>query len=172
MAAPTQADLAQMVLDLGVALGNLTTQVTTLTNATTTGAQTSARSQKVAVARPKAWNGKGGSVEARHFLAAFFNYARSEGENLNDYDLTSNTWVQNHTKWIAAILNLMEDEARTWALPHLEEIATGRSPFAADYAQFIVAFNKRFAPLDSTEAARDALKQIKQRLRLTSQIQV
>ena len=56
----------------------------------------------------------------------------------------------------------MEDEARTWALPHLEEIAAGRTPFAADYAQFVIAFNKRFAPLDSTEAARDALKQIKQ----------
>ena len=63
MAAPTQAELAQMVLDLGVALGNLATQITTLTTATTTNANMSSRSQKVAVARPKAWNGKGGSVE-------------------------------------------------------------------------------------------------------------
>ena len=56
----------------------------------------------------------------------------------------------------------MEDEARTWALPYLEEITTGGSPFGSDYDQFKAAFNKRFAPMDSAEAARDALKQLKQ----------
>ena len=120
---PTQADLAQMVHDLGVLLGNLATQVGTLTSAANTTAQTTARTSKVSVARPKAWTGKGRSVEARHFLAAFFNYARVEGESLNDYVPASNTWNRNDGKWIAAILNLMEDEAQTWALPYLEEIA-------------------------------------------------
>ena len=56
----------------------------------------------------------------------------------------------------------MEDEARTWALPYLEEIANGGSPFGRDYNQFIIAFNKCFALMDSTEAARDVLKQLKQ----------
>lgn len=41
MAAPTSAELAQMLLDLGVAMGNLTVQVATLTTAATTSANTS-----------------------------------------------------------------------------------------------------------------------------------
>src|SRR6201996_3927971 len=91
---PTQADLAQMVHDLGVLLGNLATQVGTLTTAANTTVQTTVRTSKVSVARPKAWTGKGRSVEARHFLAAFFNYARVKGESLNDYVAASNTWVR------------------------------------------------------------------------------
>jgi len=47
----------------------------------------------------------------------------------------------------------MEDEARTWALPYLEEIANGGSPFGGNYDDFIAAFNKCFAPMDSAEAA-------------------
>ena len=70
--------------------------------------------------------------------------------------------MQNHVKWIAAILNLMEDEARTWALPYLEDLAQGGSPFTGDYDNFMVAFNKRFAPHNSTKTARDVLKHIKQ----------
>ena len=159
---PTQADLAQMVHDLGVLLGNLATQVGTLTTAANTTAQTTARTSKTSVARPKAWTGKGRSVEAWHFLAAFFNYARVEGENLNDYVAASNTWIRNDNKWIAAVLNLMEDEARTWALPYLEEIANSGTPFGGDYNEFIRAFNKRFALMDSAEAARDALKSLRQ----------
>ena len=56
----------------------------------------------------------------------------------------------------------MEDEAQTWALSHLEEIAKGRTPFNSNYNDFITAFNKQFAPLDSTKAACDALKQLQQ----------
>ena len=50
----------------------------------------------------------------------------------------------------------------TWALPHLELLSTGGNLFRGDYDQFVVAFNKRFAPLDSAEAVWDVLKQIKQ----------
>src|ERR1700761_8954796 len=56
----------------------------------------------------------------------------------------------------------MEDEARTWALPYLEEIASSGTPFGGDYNEFIRAFNKHFAPMDSAEAARDVLKSLKQ----------
>ena len=56
----------------------------------------------------------------------------------------------------------MEDEARTCALPYLEDLSTGGSPFMEDYDNFVAAFNKRFAPHDSVETARDALKHIKQ----------
>ena len=56
----------------------------------------------------------------------------------------------------------MEDEGCTWALPYLEELAQGGSPFTGDYDNFVAAFNKRFAPHDSTKTAQDALKHIKQ----------
>ena len=72
---PTLTDLTRVVLDLGVAVGHLTTQLNTLAQQVTLATSTRPRAAKVAVARPKAWNGKGGSVKARHFLAAFANYA-------------------------------------------------------------------------------------------------
>ena len=139
--------------------------VTTINNLTTNvniASSVHPRATKVAVSKPKAWNGKGGSMEARHFLAAFYNYAQNEGETLNDWDAATLSWDQNDDKWIATILNLMEDEARTWALPYLETLALGRHPFSGLYRNFMDAFTKRFAPLDSTEAMRDALKALKQ----------
>ena len=160
--APTLADLTRVVLDLGVAVGHITTQLNTLAQQVTLATSTRPRAAKVAVARPKAWNGKGGSVEARHFLAAFANYAGNEGDSLNDWDVLNSRWVQNDERWIAAALNLMEEEARTWALPYLELLAQGLLAFQGDYNQFVQAFLKRFAPLDTTEAARDALKALKQ----------
>ena len=151
--APTLADLTRVVLDLGVAVGHITTQLNTLAQQVTLATSTHPRAAKIAVARPKAWNGKGGSVEARHFLAAFANYAGNEGDSLNDWDPVGNRWLQNDERWIAATLNLMEDEARTWALPYLELLAQGLLAFQGDYNQFVQAFLKRFAPLDTTEAA-------------------
>ena len=156
--APTLADLTRVVLDLGVAVGHITTQLNTLAQQVTLATSTRPRASKVAVARPKAWSGKGGSVEARHFLAAFANYAGNEGDTLNNWDPVSSRWLQDDERWIAAVLNLMEDEARTWALPYLELLAQGLLAFQGDYNKFVQAFLKRFAPLDTTEAARDALK--------------
>ena len=91
-------------------------------------------------------------MEARHFLAAFFNYAQNEGDALNNWDVAINDWQQNDNKWIAAILNLMEDKARTWALPYLEMLANGRHLFSGVYQHFTEAFTKRFAPLDTAKA--------------------
>ena len=56
----------------------------------------------------------------------------------------------------------MEDKARTWALPYLELLAQELLAFQGDYSHFVQAFLKRFAPLDTTEAMRDALKAFKQ----------
>ena len=71
-------------------------------------------------------------------------------------------WIQNDEQWIAAALNFMEEEARTWALPYLELLAQGLLAFQGDYSHFVQAFLKRFAPLNTTEAARDVLKALKQ----------
>ena len=152
-AAPTLADLTRVVLDLGIAVGHIITQLNTLTQQVKLATSTCPRAAKVAVARLKAWNGKGGSVEARHFLAAFANYASNKGDTLNNWDLVNNMWIQNDERWIAAASNLMKEEARTWALPYLELLAQGLLAFQGDYSQFVQAFLKRFAPLDTTEAA-------------------
>ena len=93
--APTLADLTRVVLYLGVAVGHITTQLNTLAQQVTLATSTRPQATKVAVARPKAWNGKGGSVEARHFLAAFANYAGNEGDSLNDWDALNSRWIQN-----------------------------------------------------------------------------
>ena len=79
--------------------------------------------------------------------------------------------MRNHVKWIAAILNLKKDEACTWALPYLEDLSTGGSPFTGDYDHFVAAFNKRFAPHDSVKTARDALKHIKQGMNSVAEYQ-
>ena len=150
---PTPAELSQMLHNLGVTMGQLTSQVANLSTTANTSVHTAAQATKLAVAWPKPWNGKGGSVKARFFLATFFNYARSEGEALNDWDITHSQWMRNHVKWIAAILNLMEDEACTWALPYLEDLAQGGSTFTGDYDNFVAMFNKGFAPHDLTETA-------------------
>lgn len=101
-------------------------------------------------------------VQARHFLATFNDYARNEGDALNDWDVALTDWIQNDQKWIATVLNLMEDEACTWALPHLERLATGLLPFSGSYSIFVDAFTKCFSSHNSTEVARDALKHLKQ----------
>ena len=56
----------------------------------------------------------------------------------------------------------MEEDARTWALPYLEELGRGKQPFKGDWAEFEKAFTQRFMPQDSQEVAREALKNIKQ----------
>jgi hypothetical protein len=114
------------------------------------------------VPRPKAWDGKGGSVKARHFLTAFYNYRSTLGEPMNSYDDMMGLWHPNHRHWIQTALNLMEGDARTWALPYLEDISHGNTLFRADWALFTDVFLKRFAPLDSSESACNALKAIKQ----------
>ena len=101
-ATPTLTDLTRVVLDLGIAVGHITTQLNTLTQQVTLATSTCPQAAKVAVACPKAWNGKGGSVEARHFLAAFANYVGNEGDTLNNWDPVNNMWIQNDERWIAA----------------------------------------------------------------------
>ena len=64
----------------------------------------------------------------------------------------------NNKRWIVVVLNLMEDEARMWALPHLESLATRGMAFSNIYHFFVEAFTKRFAPLNTTDVkARWAL---------------
>ena len=114
------------------------------------------------VSKPKPWNGKDGSVEARHFLAAFSNWAFHTESALNDWNATTRQWQRNSPKWIQAVLNLMGDDARTWALPKLEELRTGVVPFAGSWGEFEDSFTRRFIPYDVSEEAREQLKKLKQ----------
>jgi hypothetical protein len=47
----------------------------------------------------------------------------------------------------------MEGDAHTWALPHLEELQAGQNPFSGNWQAFVDQFTRRFAPLDTAEAA-------------------
>jgi hypothetical protein len=154
---PTLDDLTRLVADIGNAIGLLAQQVTLL------AARPGGRSgNRDVIPKPKAWDGKGGSVEARHFLAAFNNYAQAQGDPLNTFNQPTNVWIINQTSWIQSVLNLMEGDTRTWALPHLEELQHGRDPFGGIWQTFVDQFSRRFAPLDTAESAREALKKIRQ----------
>jgi hypothetical protein len=135
---PTLDELNQLMADLGNIVGILAQQVVDLTRDRAGGCGGSA---KDLVSKPKPWDGQGGSAEARHFLAAFHNYAASQGSPLNTYDPTANTWTINEERWIQSVLNLMEGDARTWALPYLEELRNGTIPFAGLWATFIDHFS-------------------------------
>ena len=158
----TLENLTQTTYDLQQAVGQLAVTMADLAKQVNLAIGTCSHASKIVVSKPKAWNGKGNLVNVCHFLAAFNNYARNEGDALNDWDVALMDWIQNDQKWIAAVLNLMEDEVRTWALPHLEGLAAGLSPFSGPYNIFMDAFTKHFTLHDSTEVAQDALKHLKQ----------
>jgi hypothetical protein len=140
--------------NVGNAVGLLAQQVLDLTRAQNAGRA----GTKDAILRPKAWDGKGGSAEARHFLAAFHNFASAQGTSLNVLDTTTGMWTSVPGCWIQAALNLMEADTRTWALPYLEEIQAGNMPFGGVWQTFLDHFTRRFAPLNTEDSARDALK--------------
>jgi hypothetical protein len=71
-------------------------------------------------------------------------------------------WTSVPGRWIQAALNLMEADARTWALPYLEEIQAGNMPFGGVWQTFLDHFTRRFAPLNTEYSARDALKRTRQ----------
>jgi hypothetical protein len=155
--------MKRVIYDLGVVVGQIAQQSRDLMAEVHQSQATKPRTHNMPpVPRPKAWDGKGGSVEARHFLATFYNYRSTLGEPMNSYDDMMGLWHPNHRHWIQMALNLMEGDAHTWALPYLEDISHRNTPFRADWALFTDVFLKRFAPLDSSESARNALKAIKQ----------
>jgi hypothetical protein len=159
----TANDMKWVIYDLGVIVGQIAQQLRDLTAEVHQSQATKPQTHNMLpVPRPKAWDSKGGSVEARHFLAAFDNYGSTLGEPMNSYDDMMGLWHPNHRHWIQTALNLMEGDACTWALPYLEDISHGNTLFRADWALFTDMFLKRFAPLDSSESARNVLKAIKQ----------
>ena len=76
--------MGQALQGLMQAMSVMVTTVNNLTTNVNIASSVRPRATKVAVSKPKAWNGKGGSMEARHFLAAFYNYAQNEGETVTD----------------------------------------------------------------------------------------
>jgi hypothetical protein len=159
----TANDMKWIIYDLGVVVGQIATQLRDLMAEVHQSQATKSRTHHTPpVPRPKAWDSKGGSVKARHFLAAFYNYGSSLGEPMNSYDEIMGLWHPNHRHWIQMALHPMEGDACTWALPYLEDVSHRNTPFQADWALFTNAFLKRFAPLDPSESAHAALKAIKQ----------
>ena len=90
-----------------------------------------AKATKSMVACPKPWDGKGDSVAAHHFLAAFANWASSQKEKMNRKSVFG-VWLKKNLDWIQAVLNLMEGNARIWCLPALEWLRKDEEPFDGD----------------------------------------
>ena len=67
----TLETMGHAIQSLMQAMNVMVTTVNTLTTTVNVASSVRPRATKVAVSKPKAWNGKGGSMEARHFLAAF-----------------------------------------------------------------------------------------------------
>ena len=80
-------DTQQSIGVLSIAMGELTRQVNDLvqvqTQASAPTTEHGAKATKSMVACPKPWDGKGDSAAARHFLAAFANWASSQKEKMN-----------------------------------------------------------------------------------------
>ena len=114
-------NIMQMIFDMQTSIGVLSTVVGELAARMNQFVQSgpapaqvqSVRSTKSMVACPKPWDGKGDSAAARHFLAAFANWATSQKEKMNR-QTTFGVWVKIDMDWIQATLNLMEGDARTW----------------------------------------------------------
>ena len=159
-------DTQQSIGVLSIAMGELTRQVNDLVQVQTQASapapgEHSAKATKSMVACPKPWDRKGDSAAARHFLAAFANWASSQKEKMNRRSVFG-VWLKKDLDWIQAVLNLMEGDARTWCLPALEWLRKDEEPFDGDWAKFEDAFTKRFIPQDPGEAAREALKRLTQ----------
>ncbi len=99
--------LQGLIHNVGVLTHNMNNLVTQIQN--------QANNQpKEYVAKPLQWDGKQGSTEARHFLAAFTNWAEGSEGAMNAWNASNNRWNKDEPKWIRAILNL---DTCTWALP-------------------------------------------------------
>ena len=94
----TTADLGQAIVFLTNAMGRLSQMVQVL--ATQMGQPQAAQAARVTsqllrkiIARPAAWDGKGDSATARHFLAAFSNWAYAQKDQMN-VELANGQWHQ------------------------------------------------------------------------------
>ena len=111
-APPSFDELTNFVAEMAQAMKIMAEQVQKLTKDIARTAKVSGipKTPKDMVACPKAWTGKGGSAEARHFLAAFRNWASAQGEGLNQWDPASNRFMADEPKWVQAVktLNLLQ----------------------------------------------------------------
>ena len=129
----TTEDLAQAIVFLTNAMARLSQTVQVLAGQAgqpqvVQAARATSQSLGKIIARPAAWDGKGDSAAARHFLAAFSNWAYAQKDQMN-VKLANGQWHRRDMNWIQAVLNLMSGEARTWALPTLEDLRDGRDPY-------------------------------------------
>ena len=93
--------LSQMVQVLATQMGQ--PQAVQAARATT-------QSLRKIIACPNAWDGKGDSAAAWHFLVAFSNWAYAQKDQMN-VKLANGQWHHRDMDWIQAVLNLMSGEA-------------------------------------------------------------
>ena len=100
--------LSQLMTDLTDCIMALTNQLTILAASPAVAAATPACTKcKDTVKRPEPWKGKGGTADARHFLAAFSNWAFHMEDQLND-------WSASHSNWDATMANGYKQSLILW----------------------------------------------------------
>ena len=138
--------LSQLMHKLTDCVLHLTSQVTLLATNIPAAAAAAATpvhpKTKYNMKRPESWKGKGSSADARYFLATFSNWAFHMEDQLNDWNTTHNNWVCNDGRWIQTVLNLMDEDACIWVLPHLETLRNRTIPFGQNWQQFKRGFIK------------------------------
>ena len=92
----TTADLAQAIMFLMNAMACLSQMVQVLASQTgqpqvVQAAKATSQSLGKIIARPSSWDGKGDSAAARHFLAAFSNWAYAQKDKMN-VELSNGQW--------------------------------------------------------------------------------
>ena len=129
----TTADLGQAIVFLTNAMGHLSQTVQVLATQmgqpqATQAVRATSQSLGKIIAHPAAWDSKGDSAAARHFFAAFSNWAYAQKDQMN-IKLANRQWHHRDMDWIQAVLNLMSGEAQMWALPTLEDLRDGQDPY-------------------------------------------
>ncbi|EKM49175.1 uncharacterized protein PHACADRAFT_201938, partial [Phanerochaete carnosa HHB-10118-sp] len=166
---PTMQDVLNLMVTLVQNVNNLTTTVNQFVaharQPVTTVSSTRSRSF---VEKPATFDGKS-SEKARLFRSAFRVYVRGNKEifasrNAQDAIILDHAgnWIMDPLKMITGILSFMTDEAAVWARPHIDELSDGRTPFNANWDEFVKQFSAKFEPVDAKNEAKQKLMSIKQ----------
>ncbi|KAI0309110.1 hypothetical protein OF83DRAFT_1180002 [Amylostereum chailletii] len=86
-------------------------------------------------------------------------WAMTMGTKLNILNANTHQWEMVDRLWIQAALNFLMDEARTWALPHIEALNVGNTPFA-NWGAFVDDFKRRFMLINVSLVAKEAIKKL------------
>ncbi len=167
----TQADVLNLLGQLGTHINNVATTVQGLTNSVTAFVHTQSASHTKDIAvveKPTSFKGKG-SESARLFRNAFYVWALHNAKSFYIRDVNGNFQLDvnghrmlNARKMITSALSFMSDDAAIWARPHIETLAQNKAAFNDSWDEFLKQFKAKFEPIDATADAKNKILALKQ----------